>query len=92
MTPNETRDAVIRYMHYDGEDFWRLTYDQWNACYILADGFGKISSAWAAEQSYDWSHVRDSSSQAFDRMWRFICRAHNEGRLNPQREAIAATA
>ncbi len=82
MTTDETRNAVISYMHYDGDDHWRLSESQRAGIYLLADGFGQITAAFAKEQCYDWSHVRDSSPRAFKLMWDAVCHYHNNGKLH----------
>jgi hypothetical protein len=77
-----TRTAVMGYMHYNGEDFWRLEGKQWETLYLLGDGFGHISRGMAHEQCWDWSHVRDSSKTAIMAIWEQICWLHNNARLN----------
>ena len=65
----DDRSRMMSYMHYRGENRWRLTDAQWKSIYLMADGFGVINEAWARDQAWDWSHVRDSSPQAIERMW-----------------------
>ena len=77
----ETRCSVMSYMYHKGENAWRLSDAQWKAAYLQADGFGKVSLAFAEDQCWDWSHVRDSSEAAFAKMWGVICHWHNMGEL-----------
>ncbi len=35
---------------------------QWQIAYLKCDGYGKISRMHAVDQSWDWSHVRDSKT------------------------------
>jgi hypothetical protein len=67
------RDSVISYMSWSGSKANRLSRGQWSAVYLLGDGFGKVDQAWAEDQSWDWSHIRDSSPKALERMWNSIC-------------------
>lgn len=85
LSADQIRRSVMSYMSHSGENRSRLTEEQWAGCYLLADGFGQVDLAFAAEQCWDWSHVRDSSDAAFDRMWQVICHWHNRGQLAPQR-------
>jgi hypothetical protein len=62
------REYVMAAMHYDGAMRARLTDGAWFKVYLLADGFGSISFAQANEQCWDWSHVRDASDAALERM------------------------
>ena len=78
---DDVRTAVMEYMYYGGADFWRLNESQWQGLYFLADGFGQVDRAIAHEQCWDWSHVRDSSPQAFARIWGAICHWHNTAPL-----------
>ena len=82
LTDEQIRKSVIGYMHYNGDDYGRLNSFQWETVYLAADGFGSINIQWARQQSWDWSHVRDSSPEAFRRMWQLICKMHNMGLLN----------
>jgi len=75
------RNAVMRYMARDGEDRWSITDKQWRTLYMTFDGFGIINEQFAAEQCFDWSHVRDSSEQAFRRAWVILNVWHIEGML-----------
>lgn len=66
---NKNREFVMSYMHWDGENHYRLTTDEWQRVYLLGSGFGEISYAKAnTELDWDWSHVRDSHAYAFNRM------------------------
>jgi len=69
---NLIRRRVMSYMSHKGERRNRLTEWQWATCYLLGDGFGQVDRAFAVEQCWDWSHVRDSSEQALANMWEVI--------------------
>lgn len=77
----KVRSSVMEYMHHNGSDAWRLDEARWQDLYFLADGFGTIDRQFALAQCWDWSHVRDSSPEAFQRIWDEICRLHNNGHL-----------
>jgi len=86
LSADEKRTAVMGYMHYNGDDRWRLKDSQWKFCYLQhADGFGQITKAQAVEQCWDWSHIRDSSPAAIASIWETICFWHNRGRLKVAR-------
>lgn len=55
------RERVISYM-------MRNAGPKWDRLYLLADGFGTIDREFAIDQCWDWSHVRDSSWEAIERM------------------------
>lgn len=69
------RKFVMDHMSPTGAKSDRLNQQQWERVYLEADGFGLIGRAFANEQCWDWSHVRDSSPEAIDRMARAIRRA-----------------
>ena len=66
----ETRHFVMSYLDFKGENRNDLTTDEAWEVFCLGDGFGnctpeqlqQINSGW------DWSHIRDSSDEAFLRM------------------------
>lgn len=46
-----------------------VPFDVKQRCFLEADGFGRVKSLREIEEmEYDWSHVRDSSLEAFIRM------------------------
>lgn len=69
---DEDRKLVVAYMHYQGKkeihdkDFWEV--------YALADGFGRLPLEMLAEINggYDWSHVRDSTPEGWERMANYL--------------------
>jgi len=60
---NRIRSRVISLMSCG-----QLTRAKWEQVYLLADGFGTIDRDFAVDQCWDWSHVRDSSWEAIERM------------------------
>lgn len=85
LTADQIRNAVMAYLHYTGENHDRLSRSQWEGCWFLADGFGKqMDRKFAEEQCWDWSHIRDSSEEALERIWQVLCHWHNRGQLKPQ--------
>jgi hypothetical protein len=64
------RILVVSYMHYKGDHYGALSDDQMWEIYCMADGFGSLSSNQLMEinDGWDWSHVRDSTSEAFASM------------------------
>lgn len=70
---NETnRRLVIDALHYDGALRKKLTNEQYTKAYLLCNGFGDVDAKFAAEQCFDWSHVRDSSPIGFDRAAEYL--------------------
>ena len=73
-----TRKYVMKYLHWTGEKHDVLTDEQDSYLrYYLADGFGNLSEQdldreIIQDMMWDWSHVRDSSVQAFSKMARYI--------------------
>ena len=45
-----------------------------NTCWTLADGYGSHTFAQLREKELtrDWSHIRDSSSAALQRIWNYL--------------------
>jgi len=71
-----TRNFVISFMHYNGSRTNFLSNKHYESCYLLADGFGSgLSLSFCKEQSFDWSHVRDSSDEAFKNMADYLLNA-----------------
>lgn len=68
------RRRVMSYMYRKGERRSRINPLQWEVCWLLGDGFGHVDREFAAEQCWDWSHVRDSSERALAVMWATIKR------------------
>lgn len=66
------RSFVIEHLSWSGILKQNLKPYQWIELYLMADGFGKIDRAFAESQSWDWSHVRDSSEQAFHLMYEYL--------------------
>ena len=73
-----TRKYVMKYLHWTGEKHDVLNGEQESHLrYYLADGFGNLSeqdldTELIQDMMWDWSHVRDSSAQAFSKMARYI--------------------
>lgn len=65
----ERRSYVMEHMHRHGVFQLKLTEMQWMEVYLLGDGFGCVDKEWAQQQGWDWSHIRDSSLAAIDRMY-----------------------
>jgi hypothetical protein len=59
-------DLVVSYLHWGGANEKALTTAQQREVRLLGDGFGKGMTE--ADIIWDWSHVRDSSSEAVDAM------------------------
>jgi hypothetical protein len=77
----DVRSKVIQFMSWSGHERHALSTEQWTAVYLLGDGFGEVSRAWAEEQCWDWSHIRDSSPEAFERMWAKIRKYTRKGKV-----------
>ena len=69
------RKYVVSFLHYTGENAEHInnTIDS-DVRYLHADGFGNLSQCdhldreTLLEMLFDWSHVRDSSDEAFEAM------------------------
>ncbi len=55
------RQFAIQHLSHTGTHKHILTGPEWEQAYLKCDGFGKVDVAFAKEQCWDWSHVRDSS-------------------------------
>lgn len=62
----ENVNFVFSCLHYNGTLRNRIDDAQFIKAYLLCNGFGNISLAFANEIEFDWSHVRDSSPVGFD--------------------------
>jgi hypothetical protein len=64
--PDAIRDFVMDHMHTLGVHADFLTEAEWARVYLCGDGFGPVTESFASSQlEWDWSHVRDSSDEAF---------------------------
>ena len=55
------RAFAIQHLSHVGIYKHILVGSEWEQAYLMCDGFGKVDLAFAKEQCWDWSHVRDSS-------------------------------
>lgn len=62
------RRSVIGWMWTARDDVPSLTEADYEAVYLLGDGFGALTEQGAAALNWDWSHVRDSSPAAITLM------------------------
>ena len=60
----EDRTLVMDTMHYNGKLSKKITDEQWGELYLMCDGFGMIGLGFAQMVEWDWSHVRDSNTEA----------------------------
>lgn len=67
---SENHRFVVSYMHYSGESYGVLDEDEMWAVYCQGDGFGVRTPQELAEINggWDWSHIRDSSEEGYQRM------------------------
>lgn len=67
---NADRDLVVAYLHYSGEHQNALTEAEATELFCMGDGFGTRTAAELAEinSGWDWSHIRDSSPEAWARI------------------------
>lgn len=72
------RDYVVSFLHHAGEnkEHMNTTIDS-NTRYLHADGFGDLQNGdydmdTIRDLVWDWSHVRDSSDEAFIAMAKYI--------------------
>jgi hypothetical protein len=78
-SPEHDRSFVMRYLSHAGQFYGLLKVDEMRAVRMLADGFGTLvelpadSPVAVDDLVWDWSHVRDSSDEAFARMAEAIC-------------------
>lgn len=64
--PDAIRDFVMDHMHYSGDFRHFLSEREWSAVYLCGDGFGTVDADFASTKlEWDWSHVRDSTDEAF---------------------------
>lgn len=65
---NKNWKMVVDFMHYAGANRQKLSKEEFYKVYSLADGFGNYGENVLLIVGYDWSHVRDSSDAAINRM------------------------
>ncbi len=63
---------TIQHLSWSGQYKDVLTSGEWEQAYLMCDGFGQVDQAWAKEQSYDWSHVRDSQPETLVKVAEWI--------------------
>jgi hypothetical protein len=64
--PDAIRDFVMDHMHTLGMRSSLLADAEWIRVYLCGDGFGPVTESFARDRlEWDWSHVRDSSDEAF---------------------------
>ena len=68
------RAFVVAHLHYKGKFREFLNTEQAYECYKLADGFGPWDSHLEEyfKGGWDWSHIRDSSWEAHERIAEYI--------------------
>lgn len=92
-TPLQTaREIVCDYMHYSGKCREILTDEEWARVFCLGDGFGPVgAAALDINSGADWSHVRDSSPDAWLAMAAEIGRilkARRQGPKQPKTSSV----
>lgn len=65
-------EFICSYLHHSGRDCRVLTEDQHNFLFSLGDGYGRkrIEQLKADRLTWDWSHIRDSSDEALEEIYR----------------------
>ena len=63
-----TRQFVVEHMHYNGKHTNLVGNSLYMRVYLEGDGFGIIDRGTARNACFDWSHIRDSSDEAFEAM------------------------
>ena len=73
---NDNRAITMAAMHCMGELRSALSDGHWARAYCECDGFGEVSFVEASVKlEWDWSHVRDSSDEALERVACFVRKA-----------------
>ena len=77
-----TWNVVVSHLHYNGELQGLLRSQDHDALWALADGFGRmpINELRELHIDRDWSHIRDSSDEALDRIATKINEIVKQGR------------
>lgn len=66
MKDQSIRVFVVSFLHWNGKNYGKLTHAQEIRVRALADGFGPgVDPETEPDMFWDWSHVRDSSEEAF---------------------------
>lgn len=70
MAQDSNWNLVVSCLHHSGENNSALTPEQHQTVRRAADGFGMVTGmdSESLDMLFDWSHVRDSSQKAIDRM------------------------
>ena len=63
-------DLIVSFLHPSGENYNSLPLDLEKAVRRTADGYGLITGFCgnSMDMLFDWSHIRDSSEKAINRM------------------------
>jgi len=69
-----TRSFAVAHLHYNGVIRRSIDNNFHTELYLMCDGFGLIDYEKAIELCFDWSHVRDASYEAFERVCDMIAK------------------
>jgi len=80
----ENRSLVVSYLAHQGKHNEAIPIEHQMEVYTLADGFGYLDAATLSEinDGWDWSHVRDSTEEGWQRMADWL-REHGYGPDGP---------
>jgi hypothetical protein len=56
------------------KDFSDVDYQE---AWLIADGYGSVTEQVGTEQSWDWSHIRDSKEETLERIYHHLRDKHN---------------
>jgi hypothetical protein len=81
---------VVSCLHYSGEQHKTTPNDVHNRAWTLADGFGRRTLKEIHEElEWDWSHVRDSSEEATQKIAAYLRRSGFDLPEQEYRRALA---
>lgn len=63
------RNAVVQFMHWNGDHYDDITNDDHHRVYWQGNGFGSMSRELFESNGYDWSHIRDSDEVGVSNMF-----------------------
>ena len=70
------RAFAIQHLSHKGQYRHVINEAEWEQAYFMCDGFGQVDMAFATEQCWDWSHVRDSSYKTIRKVADWIASTH----------------
>lgn len=71
MAPEKFK-VIVKYLYHSSPDAEKLSREVHNHLFSLGDGYGQMGLEWLIRNNltWDWSHIRDSSDEALERIYK----------------------